>query len=501
MRTIRPLRAELVIEQDTSKPEVPFVLTDRGLGRRIRLDEIGALVAEHLDRPQTLDELAERLKTKPSNLERAVAFFEGYHLLDTEQTRTMVSEASAATKMQAMDAQTVPLIIRDDARFSCTMCGSCCGGTNIGPVSDSVMEGLKPHLGTLEKKMKATSGLFFTVPGGSGDKSYTLCRQKGGSCVFLEANNRCAIHADYGAEAKPDDCRLFPWMFTATPKGVAVSIQMECRGFTEARSGKLLSEQEDEIRKMLALAQDRSQLPPILTVTGHLSMTYDAYDSMETLLHETVDRLATDPLAALIAMRDIIFKATDLESDTSVSRKESLKTLLHRVMGKLCGKVQDIRDNLVSSDPNLELHTETLDLVAQALQAVLSDLERVFAPPDRRAKRELFAEKVHHYLMQKELITFGSVINGYVYLVFQWVLSQALSIHRAREVKRRHVTEQDLMDAMSVMSLVWRTPEWQALLEEMEDELTMIFMDQLHQFSEDLPFFVEEDLKGHIYKF
>ena len=501
MRTISPLRSDLVIEEDTSRPDVPFVLTDVGLSRRIRLDEIGALVAEHLDRHQTVQELADRLKTKPANLERPLAFFEAYHLLETEQTRQMVTEAEATVQMQAMDPQTVPLLIREDDRFTCTMCGSCCGGTNIGPVSESVMEGLKPHLGTLEKKMKATSGLFFTVPGGNGGKSYTLCRQKGGSCVFLESDNRCAIHADYGAEAKPDDCRLFPWMFTATPEGVSVSIQMECRGFPEARNGKKLIEQEDEIRKMLALAHTRSQLPPILTVTGHLTMTYQAYSEMETELHELADKLSGDPIAALVAMRDVIFRVTDLESDTSVSRKEALKSLLHRVVSTLRTNVDEIHQNLVSNDPRLELHTDTLELVSLALETLLTDIERVFAPLDRRAKREIFAQKVHQFLMQKELLTFGSLIDGYVYLVFQWLLSRALAIGRAREMKRRHVTEQDLMDALTVMSLVWRTPEWKSLLEECQDPLTLLCMDQLHVISDELAFFTDEDVKTHVFKF
>ncbi len=501
MQTIPPLRSDLVIREDDSRPDVPFVLEDRGLSRRIRLDEIGALVAEHLDRAQSVQDLADRLGTEASNLQRPLAFFAAYHLLDTPDTRQMVKEAASSAKIQQMDAKTVPLLIRDDARFTCTMCGSCCGGTNIGPVSRSVMEGLKPHLQTLEKKMKAASGLFFTVPGGSSGETHTLCRQKGGSCVFLEADNKCAIHADYGAASKPDDCRLFPWMFTATPEGIAVSIQMECRGFPEARKGKRLIDQEAEIREMLALAQTRTELPPILTVTGHLSMTYQAYSLMEKDLHKAVDQHTGDPIAAFIAMRDIIFQVTDLESDNSVSRIEGLKNLLTRTMTALRIKTDEIQSNLVSNDPQLELHTETLTLVSLALDTLLSDIERVFAPLERRATRELFAEKVHNFLAQKELLTFGSLIDGYVYLVFQWLLSRALAVGRAREMKRRLVTEQDLMDAMTVISLVWRTPEWQALLEGIQDPLTTLCMDQLDRIAEDLSFFASEDTKTHIFKF
>jgi len=211
--------------------------------------------------------------------------------------------------------------------------------------------------------------------------------------------------------------------------------------------------------------------------------------------------LSGDPIAALVAMRDVIFRVTDLESDTSVSRKEALKSLLHRVVSTLRTNVDEIHQNLVSNDPRLELHTDTLELVSLALETLLTDIERVFAPLDRRAKREIFAQKVHQFLMQKELLTFGSLIDGYVYLVFQWLLSRALAIGRAREMKRRHVTEQDLMDALTVMSLVWRTPEWKSLLEECQDPLTLLCMDQLHVISDELAFFTDEDVKTHVFKF
>ena len=57
------------------------------------------------------------------------------------------------------------------------------------------------------------------------------------------------------------------------------------------------------------------------------------------------------------------------------------------------------------------------------------------------------------------------------------------------------------MDAMTVISLVWRTPEWQALLEGVQDPLTTVCMDQLDRISEDLSFFASEDTKTHIFKF
>jgi hypothetical protein len=57
------------------------------------------------------------------------------------------------------------------------------------------------------------------------------------------------------------------------------------------------------------------------------------------------------------------------------------------------------------------------------------------------------------------------------------------------------------MDALTVISLVWRTEQFQEILGELDDELTTLFMDQLDQFADDPAFFQKPDLKGHLYKF
>lgn len=505
MELTAALRSELTITRDPDRPDMPFFIEDRALGRTIRLDEVGARVAQHLDKEQTLAQLAKRLHTTQENLHGAIAFFDKAHLLDTETTRHMVADAKATEAMSLADPATVPLLIQEDARFSCTMCGGCCGGTNIGPVSEAVLQGLKPHMEALEKKTRATSGLFFTLPKDGGGASHTLCRQTRGSCVFLNDDDLCTIHDEHGAEAKPDDCRLFPWMFVATPKGIAVSLQMECRGFNEARKGQRLIDQIPDIRKTLALAKGATRrpqvIPPILTVTGSLTLSFDAYDSLETRLHQLVDTHGRHPTQALIAMRDDVFQASGLEHDTHPPTPDELQRLLHDFLADFHRQLGDIRDAMDHSTPQLEIHTETLELVKQAVATFQHDLVRVFDAPDSRAKRELFQEKAHHFLQQKELLTFDSILQGLTALTLQWLLSQSLAISRAREVKRRHVTEQDLLDALTLTSMVWRTKEFQHILHTLDEPLMALFLDGLHHLHTHREELQIPDHQGHLFKF
>jgi hypothetical protein len=51
--------------------------------------------------------------------------------------------------------------------------------------------------------------------------------------VFLNGDNLCSLHAKRGEDAKPDVCRLFPYLFTDTPGGVVVGYSFVCRTVRE----------------------------------------------------------------------------------------------------------------------------------------------------------------------------------------------------------------------------------------------------------------------------
>ena len=55
-----------------------------------------------------------------------------------------------------------------------------------------------------------------------------LNHRKDGACVFLGENNRCRIHARYGAEAKPLACRLYPFVLVPTGERWRVGLRFAC---------------------------------------------------------------------------------------------------------------------------------------------------------------------------------------------------------------------------------------------------------------------------------
>ncbi|MCH8966662.1 MAG: YkgJ family cysteine cluster protein, partial [Planctomycetes bacterium] len=55
-----------------------------------------------------------------------------------------------------------------------------------------------------------------------------LNQRPDGSCVFLDANNRCRIHTKYGEDAKPLACRVFPFSLRPVARGWQASLRFDC---------------------------------------------------------------------------------------------------------------------------------------------------------------------------------------------------------------------------------------------------------------------------------
>ena len=49
----------------------------------------------------------------------------------------------------------------------------------------------------------------------------------GGRCQFLREDNLCEVHARFGAMTKPLMCRMFPYVFRATPRAVTVGMRLD----------------------------------------------------------------------------------------------------------------------------------------------------------------------------------------------------------------------------------------------------------------------------------
>lgn len=481
--TLRPLRQAVAIEPAAAGSDFPAILDDPDLGQRVKLDARGLEVARALDREQTLDELCVRLSAEPGPIAKVIDFLRRLHLLDTDEARAFVAASAAGRAWQDANPADVPLLIRDDAAFTCSMCGSCCGGHNVGPVSNDVLDGLRGLAAELTAKTRSQKGLFFTLPVKSGAKvdEQVVCHSRGGSCIFLSDERRCLIHQDLGPTAKPAVCRLFPYYFVATPRGIAVSLQMECRGFPEARHGKPLKAQEAEIRELLALVPRLSRVRPVIALDETRTLAYEAYEAIEEALHGVIDAHPTDGMGALLSMRATLEeeRGRDPAAPVEGSDVETLRADLDALCGALLDTLGGLHELFGQSDERHVVHTESLDQIADALRTLRPEMRRVVAPLERGDQQALFRDMAHHHLMGKELTRAKTLVLGLARLTFGWFLAKALMIHRAREVKRRHLVAQDVTDAIVVTHFQLRNTDFLKALQTHDAAIVSLFYDRL----------------------
>jgi Fe-S-cluster containining protein len=195
----------------------------------------------------------------------------------------------------------LPLLLPDNVVFTCQQSGACCRSDWLIGVDDAAHARLRevpwarhdPALGSGD----AFVPLPFPLPSG---ERLTFARRSNGSCVFLTADTRCAIHRHLGAAAKPQVCREFPYHFVQTPDGVAVGVSFACTA-VRAHHGATLPAQRDEVRAVLAGSARVERLPEALTLFGSIDIGWEAYRPIEAALLQLLAPGAPPLPVALLA--------------------------------------------------------------------------------------------------------------------------------------------------------------------------------------------------------
>lgn len=451
-------------------------LVDGALGRRIKLDARGVAIAQALaatDGARTATAISATIETDAAGVAGFAARLVALDLCDTARARTRVAERQALARVKARPAAHLATLA--EARFGCTMCGSCCGGHNVGPVSQAVLDGLAAHLPALEAEVRAqrhvAKDLFVRLPPGERavPGTHVMCHASNGSCVFLDDAGRCRIHARVGGDHKPLPCRIFPWELVATPTGVRVAVQRECRDFLAA-TGHDAPPLEAAHDELVALVEAIGELPtarPIPRVRGRELDSWAAWESLEQQLFAALAASdATDPGATFAAL------AACLGEPGAAGRFSEWRA-------RFVGPLEQMLAAAPAPSARTWIRVEGLELAVHALEAADGwVLARALGPLGGEAAT-LFREHLRHALWATTPLRATSIEAGLGRLHAEWVLARLVAIVRAREVKRFHVTTQDLQDGLVIASFLFRHEDLQPLLAELDPLTTSVFVDGL----------------------
>ncbi len=161
--------------------------------------------------------------------------------------------------------------------FECTGCGNCCLKWPV-PITEQDLERLREMGGAKVTKFNQLFSKRFEM------FTHYLNKLPDGRCEFLDTENRCRLHTEYGANAKPAMCSLFPYTFCSTPTGTYASVSFASTGVL-LNSGRPLLEQKSLLQEKLSLfrtlfVRDEKEWRSLQLIDG-VPLSWESYLGLE----------------------------------------------------------------------------------------------------------------------------------------------------------------------------------------------------------------------------
>jgi lysine-N-methylase len=144
-----------------------------------------------------------------------------------------------------------------EQRYSCHGCGNCCRDFTVQLRAQDLR---KLREQDWEQRLGGPVTIEF--------RGVTYLRQRDdGACTFLMENGLCRIHKEFGFQAKPIACQLFPFHLTPTSRGIVGGLNFACQSVLENKGTDLKSHAMELGRMAGALEelQRGATQPPLLT--------------------------------------------------------------------------------------------------------------------------------------------------------------------------------------------------------------------------------------------
>ena len=232
------------------------------------------------------DPLRWRLFVMPAGLapEKLRAFLERHGLGETAPEPKTQPRLRQVFWIRIDDLPSREVRTRPGARFACVCCGQSCQTMKLGPLLAADMDRLRKADWTGTGHDPST---FFVDEhdqplAGSAE---VFLRRDGARCQFLQDDNRCEVHARFGALTKPLMCRMFPYVFRATPTAVTVGMRLgECASAPATSRGLPLVDQHGDLRQMLSEHDAIGLVPPSVWASPDRLIRWEEYERIESEL-------------------------------------------------------------------------------------------------------------------------------------------------------------------------------------------------------------------------
>lgn len=209
-----------------------------------------------------------------------------------------------------LSIKTLPVL----EQWECARCGRCCRGSLIW-LDESDREKLQAQ-GWDRHSDFAT--MQTVVREGWIGSRYRLAQRPDGSCVFLMPDGRCRVHTEFGADAKPLICRMFPLQLVPLEKTAILTTRRACPT-AAADQGLSLHEYQAESRQLAAeagLIDEAVSAPPI-------TKSWQAGWNEFTIVGRSLEKLMCDARFPLVRRLTHALKFCDLLESRRVRKVDS----------------------------------------------------------------------------------------------------------------------------------------------------------------------------------
>jgi lysine-N-methylase len=131
--------------------------------------------------------------------------------------------------------------------WSCHNCGGCCREHDI-----LITDAERSRIDSFKWTESDDVPTHVVERAGWFNPRHRLAHRADGSCVFLDGNGLCKIHARFGEAAKPLACRVYPYAFHPAGDQIVVSLRFSCPSVV-ASAGKSMEQNRDELRSLQKL--------------------------------------------------------------------------------------------------------------------------------------------------------------------------------------------------------------------------------------------------------
>ena len=285
-----------------------------------------------------------------------------------------------------------------DGRWSCKSCGACCRGFSFGPVEEHIIEGLKEK--DIATHWEPAQEEWYVTHPKSGDFYFT---HVDGHCIFLQEDQMCAIHARWGALAKPWFCREYPFSVVEHEQGLSITVRDDCGGFHKSMDdGQIIEEQVEEVLNIIRPVPRQQFAPQQVVILPGLGVSVLNWLQVEPVILQACHGSAKE---SVIAIRTALYNMAGREKPTMGMNVEDGFSMLVEALADRIGRVP------VDS------------MMEESKQYLLSILQ---SPIDHRdvqeGVEEYFVRIIRTRILSKSFARLGSLPAGLGFFLLEWYI-------------------------------------------------------------------------------